>query len=1000
MARIPEHEIERLKAEVSVERLVEARGIKLERRGADLIGLCPLHEDHNPSLVITPGKNLWHCLGCGKGGSAIDWVMKSHDVSFRHAVELLRANHPSLAAGGPLAGRGRSVAVKLTAPFEAKADDQRVLRQVADYYHQTLKQSPEALKYLQSRGLEHPEMIVHFGLGFSNRTLGYRLPGRSCKDGAEIRGRLQRLGIIRGSGHEHFTGSVVIPVIDLNDNVTEIYGRKITEGLRQGTPLHTYLPGPHKGVWNEEALRISKEIILCESLIDALTFWCADYRNVTASYGVNGFTEDHRQAFKKHGTRKVLIAYDRDEAGEKAAIELGNELIAMGIDSYRVLFPKGMDANEYSCKVKPAAKSLGVLLNKVEWLGKGKGPSITVNDKVETLPEPEPPQAAKEKIPETPSLAAEPVVEPPPIVIDSPVEIRGDEITITQGDRRYRIRGLAKNLSQDILRVNVLATRGDALHVDTLDMNVDRQRVLFSKRAAEELDVKEDVVRKDLGRVFFQLEALRNDQIQKALNGKEEGVQLSPEEKAAALELLKDPNLMGRILEDFARCGIVGEETNKKVTYLAAVSRLLDAPLAIILQSSSAAGKSSLMEAVLALMPEEQRVQYSAMTGQSLFYMGETDLKNKILAIVEEEGAQRAAYALKLLQSEAVLTIASTGKDPATGKLVTHQYRVEGPVMIFLTTTAIEIDEELLNRCLVLTVDEDREQTRAIHRMQREAQTLEGILMKRRRQEIVALHRNAQRLLKPISVVNPYAQQLTFPDSLTRTRRDHMKFLALIRAITLLYQYQRPLKTVPYGTKALEYIESTPEDIRLAEDLIKQVLGRSLDELPPQTRRLLLTVDEMVTKECERLQMDRTDYRFSRRDVRHYTGWSDGQLKRHLHKLEELEYLIVHRGGRGQSMVYELYFERPTDLSEPFLPGLIDVEKLQKCGYDGKKSELKAEKSGPSLPQVTGGFGGGTGDPKPVKTGVRGRFERFSPKNTDTGPGAKEPVVIIAAGAR
>ena len=124
-------------------------------------------------------------------------------------------------------------------------------------------------------------------------------------------------------------------------------------------------PAPHKGVWNEQSLAVSKEIILCESLIDALTFWCADYRNVTASYGVNGFTEDYREAFKKHGTKKVLIAYDRDEAGEKAAHELAGELISMGIDCYRVLFPKGMDANEYGCKVKPAAKSLAVLLNKV-----------------------------------------------------------------------------------------------------------------------------------------------------------------------------------------------------------------------------------------------------------------------------------------------------------------------------------------------------------------------------------------------------------------------------------------------------------------------------------------------------------------------------------------------------------------------------------------------------------------------------------------------------------
>ena len=179
---------------------------------------------------------------------------------------------------------------------------------------------------------------------------------------------------------------------------------------------------------------------------------------------------------------------------------------------------------------------------------------------------------------------------------------------------------------------------------------------------------------------------------------------------------------------------MVGEETNKLVGYLAAVSRHLEAPLAVVVQSSSAAGKSSLMDAVLAFVPEEERIQYSAMTGQALYYMGEMDLKHKVLAIVEEEGASRAAYALKLLQSEGSLTIASTGKDPATGKLVTHQYRVEGPVMMFLTTTAIELDEELMNRCLVLAVNEDREQTQAIHQLQREQQTLEGLLRKQERQ--------------------------------------------------------------------------------------------------------------------------------------------------------------------------------------------------------------------------------------------------------------------------
>ena len=441
------------------------------------------------------------------------------------------------------------------------------------------------------------------------------------------------------------------------------------------------------------------------------------------------------------------------------------------------------------------------------------------------------------------------------------------------------------------------------------------------------------------------------------------------------------------------RVGSLSGGERQRVTFGRAVLAsprllLLDAPLAVILQSSSAAGKSSLMEAVLALMPEEQRVQYSAMTGQSLFYMTETELKNKILAIVEEEGAQRAAYALKLLQSEGVLTIASTGKDPATGKLVTHEYRVEGPVMIFLTTTAIEIDEELLNRCLVLTVDEDREQTRAIHRIQREAQTLEGLLAKRRRGAVVALHRNAQRLLKPISVVNPHADRLTFPDGLTRTRRDHMKFLSLIRAVTLLFQYQRPVKTVQCDGQTLEYIESTREDVKLAEDLIKQVLGRSLDELPPQTRRLLLLVDDLVKEQCEQLAIERKDYRFSRRDVRQYTGWSDAQVKRHLHKLEELEYLIVHHGGRGQTIVYELFFDRPADPRQPFLPGL--------WSYDWNKDGREDEKDPSNAPQVRAMYGPGTGAPEPITTGLGNGFCAFSRKLTDTGE--RVPSAIVAAG--
>jgi DNA primase catalytic core len=965
MARIPEHEVERLKREVSVQRLAEARGIKLHRHGADLLGLCPFHDDRNPSLVITPGKNLWHCLGaCNMGGTAIDWVMKANGISFRHAVELLRADYLPLAAV-PVQPVKKSTVPKLPPPVSPKAQDRELLLEVVDYYNRTLKQSPEALKYLGSRGLQSSEIIDRFKLGFANRTLGYGLPRANRAAGAEVRGRLQKLGVYRESGHEHFNGSIVIPVFDSEGTVVEMYGRKITPNLREGTPDHLYLPGAHAGVWNEEALIASKEIVLCEALIDALTFWVAGIRQVTASYGVNGFTEDHRRVFEKYGTERVYIAYDRDEAGDKAAEKLAEELMQSGIECFRVLFPKGMDANEYARKVTPAAKSLAVLLNKAQWLGKGQRPEPRALEPVIEA-EPEPDAAAEPDIEPLPAeteaaakeeiIAATPVpaaieehvlplaADPEPVAptapaqpaptIDVPVEMRGEDIFLQQGDRRYRIRGLHKNLSYELLKVNVLVSgttpRGEsAFHVDTLDLYVARQRSGFTKQAAEELGIKEEVLRRDLGRVLLKLEELQDEQIKQALAPKEEAVTMTEEERAEALALLRDPRLLERIVADFALCGVVGEETNKLVGYLGVVSRHLETPLAVIVQSSSAAGKSSLMEAVLAFLPEEQRVQYSAMTGQSLFYMGEQDLKHKVLAIVEEEGVHSAAYALKLLQSEGVLTIASTGKDPATGRLLTHQYRVEGPVMIFLTTTAIDLDEEMLNRCLVLSVNEDRAQTQAIHRVQREAQTLEGLLQRRDRSTILAVHRNAQRLLKPVFVANPYARELTFLDSQTRTRRDHMKYLTLIRSIALLHQHQRARKTVEHHGRTVEYIEVAVNDIAVANRLAHEVLGRSLDELPPQTRRLLLAIDTMVTAECERQKMARSDYRFSRRDVREATGWGDTQLKIHLHRLEEMEYLLAHRGGRGQSFVYELVFARQADSGKPTLPGLIEIDKLK-----------------------------------------------------------------------
>lgn len=982
MARIPEAVVEGLKAEVSLQRLVEAAGVELKRHGADMLGLCPFHDDREPSLVVTPEKNLWHCLGaCQTGGSVIDWVMKVEGVSFRHAAELLQNDYRPLAAKDGRRRPRHATVPKLAAPVEVDADDAKLLVQVVDYYHETLKQSPEALAYLEERGIGSAEAIATFKLGFANRTLGYRLPQANRKAGAALRGQLQKLGVIRSSGHEHFNGSVVFPVIDGAGRVCEVYGRKINQTLRKGTPKHLYLPGPHRGVWNAQALAATDEFILCESLIDALTFWCAGYRNVTASYGVEGFTAAHLAAFQEHGIARVLIAYDRDAAGDAAAEALAKKLTAEGLDCYRLQVPKGMDVNEYARQVTPAAKSLGVVIRSAMWLGEGRGKPVTAEAPAS---DDEPASAVREGESVLP-LAADPESESPPAVPASPVppapatalpeaEQSKHEVMLAFGERRYRLRGLEQNTRHDVMKLNVLVNQGDAVHVDTFDLYQSRARAAFVQQAAAELGVPEAVVKADLGKVLLKCESLQEAALRTAREP-DGPPALSDVESEAALGLLRDPQLLTRIVDDFRRCGLVGEETNSLVGYLAAVSRKLEQPLAVLIQATSAAGKSSLMDAVLRFVPEGEKVQYSAMTGQSLFYMGETDLKHKVLAIAEEEGAAQAAYALKLLQSEGEVTIASTGKDEATGELVTKEYRVEGPVMLLMTTTAIDLDEELLNRCLVVSVNEDREQTEAIHRMQRQKRTLDGLKASAERDGVATLHQHAQRLLRPLAVVNPYAEQLTFLSDQTRTRRDHEKYLTLIDALALLHQYQRPVRTMTHGDAVIEYVEVTVDDIAVANRLAHEVLGRTLDELPPQTRTLLGLVRQMVAEACGRDSIAQADYRFSRRAVRSYTGWGHTQLQVHLRRLEALEYLLVHRGGRGQSFVYELLYDG-AESEVPHLAGLIDVTALD--GYDSKKTGLMLDLPGPKRPQTGGKTGPKRGPENPEKTFHDNQLDAFA----------------------
>jgi hypothetical protein len=279
--------------------------------------------------------------------------------------------------------------------------------------------------------------------------------------------------------------------------------------------------------------------------------------------------------------------------------------------------------------------------------------------------------------------------------------------------------------------------------------------------------------------------------------------------------------------------------------------------------------------------------------------------------------------------------------------------------MIFLTTTAIDIDEELQNRCLTLTVDESREQTERIHTLQRQARTLEGLRCKKRRQKLLRLLRNAQRLLEPVEVVNPWADQLTFTSERTRARRDHEKYLTLIDAIALLHQHQRTRgqmaeisgRRAEVGGRRAEvggeltsdlrspasdpgsYITVTLDDIALANRIAPGLLGLGLDELPPQSRQLLDHIKALVRDICRRDDVEQPLALFNRRQLCEASGWTYSQVKRHLTRLQGIEHIIPRYGGTGSTMRYELLADAgETDRSAPRI-GLLDVERLRE--YDG-----------------------------------------------------------------
>lgn len=886
-------DFEEIKRTTDIVRVIESYGITLKKTGRDYVGLCPFHDDHRPSLRVTPGKGLFRCPSCQATGNVIQFVARKEGISEHEAgVRLLTA----------IPGVRRASAIEPPKQQTVRpGEKEKILQRVVTFYARTLHKDPRSaggcgeagrtgFEYLKSRNLADATMLETFQVGYCNGTLPHAV-GKS----GEVAECLKTLGVLQGGNREHFHQFVTVPIFDAVGNVAGIYGRN----TRACEPheRHLYLPGPHRGVFNGIAARTNQTLFITESIFDAMALWQAGFKNVIALFGTGGFTADHERLLRDCGTVEVYLCLDNDESGQAGTVQLKEKLAGLVQKIHVVQWPEGIkDACDFFLSRTPADFARQCL---------------------------DPIKAANPATPMPQSAVTEKLGE-------EKIEMTPDGFTAAYGSRRYELQAIERpNAARLRATVKALGQQG-RFHIDTVDFYLSRSRRTFVSEAARLFKEVADVIESDVNRLITQLESWSGN--------KQPAVTLVGEpDKTEALKLGRHPDLVGEILRDLKRFGLVGEEINKLVGYLVMTSRKMDDPLSLLILSGSGAGKSLLQDTLLRLCPEEDLVKLTSLTGEALFYMGQDALKHKVLALEEQAGAEEADYAIRNLISAKKLVKEATIKDPMTGRLTTMRNVVDGPCAVMKTTTNPDTNAETRSRFIITSIDESLEQTRAILEAQRQSHTLEGLRRKKQQAAIMERHHAFQRLLKPVLVVNPFETLLTYTQDRLLVRRDNPKYLHLILAVTFLYQMQRPLKSDP---DIGEYIETTLDDIAVANELAHKIFGHSLDDLSPPSRELLELIFDYVQGQTREKKTTPEKITFTRRELREAFKWGDTRLRTHLEELLLMEYLQPLSGRFGQTFQYRLVLadcqiasldQVLADGHQPgrFLAGLKSVEQLR-----------------------------------------------------------------------
>jgi DNA primase len=837
---------------------------------------CPFHEDKTPSMQVYYKTQTVYCFSSnckthGKSMDVIDFVMHKENMDKHQA--LLKCEELINGKSTVLPARSLSVVETTPLPF---ADKTRFLGNMFIYFKNAIYNSSSAKMYLEQRNLDYKKIEVGYNGGQFHH--GARKDETLIKECLQV-GLLTETGKLSKTGEPAYNTfgkwCICFALRNKENQITGLYFRSTLDKKDQ---RHFYLKD-RSGIYPGYPKADTRKLIIPESIIDtASLLQQAEITNeyeLLALYGTNGLTEEHLKAIAGlTQLEEVVFFLNGDDAGRSSVLKHAETIkeLKPGIIISNVEPPEGEDVNSLLQGHEP--EIFTHLLEARVTISEPEEPFLFSTEKEDPAPCTIPPVPFT--VHPSPSLNTA----NPELLYYTDKELK---ITVLGG---IRISGLDRlKVTIKTERTNVVA--GVIRH--SLDLYHARQVEQLCEMISSQLEISSSKTAEIIGQLTTALENYRQQRLEAMKPKSPEEYRMSDEERKQAVKSLKDPKLMEHTRKDIATCGIVGEENNAMTGYIVNLSRKREKPLHVMYLGSSGSGKTHLQEGLTLLVPEEDRIEATGLSDQSLYYEG-LKLQGKILFIEDLDGAENVMYIIRELQSKGRITKRVAWRDNK-GNTKTVEVVAQGPVVVSSCTTKEKLYEDNANRCILLYIDQSREQDKKVMDYIKAKST--GKIIERKQEETRLKMQNMQRMLRPVKVYNPFANLIELPTEVFKPRRSLPLLLGFIETVTFYHQYQRELKTNAEGER---YIESTYTDIEQSFELLKDVLFSKSDELSKVAREFLEKLKEEV----------KPGESFYTKNIRKELRINANNLKRYMRELQAYGYLKAKSGNHYRGYEYQV----------------------------------------------------------------------------------------------